>query len=101
MNEEQRVTAYWNNVTTEPHIFFIYVQMIWTLILWTRALLLLRGSRFFGPLVNIFFSMLRDLAQFMVLFGIIFWIFLCVGTGMMADTKEDPEDDSEENHELG
>jgi len=50
-------------------------------------MLILRGSRFFGPLINIFFSMLQDLAKFMVLYGLVFLIFVFVC--MLAMTENE------------
>ena len=46
--------------------------------MWMRVLILLKSNRYFGPLINILFAMVKDLVTFILLYGIIFWIFLCI-----------------------
>ena len=80
---------YWENIQKDDDFFpFIYYLAFWSAIMWTRVLLIFRANRFFGPLVNIFFSMLRDLGKFLVLYSIIFWMFLCIAVLFFVDLEQ-------------
>jgi len=81
-SDEEFVSIWWtgqydeNSRTwgfTTNHAFTIIVFANWF-----SFILVLWGNKFFGVLINIFFSMLYDLVKFLVLYGVIFMLFVFV-----------------------
>lgn len=87
VQEKYLATKYWQNITSEK-FKFTYFLSLWTLIMWTWVLAVIRANKFFGPLVNIFVKMVQQLFKFMVLYCLIFVIFLCIAVLFFADKEE-------------
>lgn len=46
---------------------------------WLRLILGLKVTRLLGPIINIVFKMLKDVAVFLVLFMLVLILFTCMG----------------------
>jgi hypothetical protein len=79
------------NVMVIENIFgdeYINIYILITIIIaiqWVRAISAFYVSRFFGPLIKILANMLIDLVKFMVIMGISFFIFCCIGSTLFRD----------------
>ena len=85
IEEKSEVIENW---LSDKYFNQIQVVAIINFLQWLRVLLILNGSKTFGPMIETIFSMIRTLVVFAVLLIFIILIYIFSGTILFSETKE-------------
>jgi hypothetical protein len=85
-NPDFTTVIIFENISSDPSVNIYIILAILIAFQWSRSIYAFQVTRFFGPLIKILFSMFEDLAKFMVIFLICFFIFCCAAQVLFRES---------------